>query len=71
MTLPLRRVSSDVRRVTHRIAFDQLSESTLQTARIQEERRRALYLASYGKEYPYSYPGAPFPRDSEQEVRSA
>ncbi|MES9559803.1 MULTISPECIES: hypothetical protein [unclassified Streptomyces] len=40
--------------------FRQQAETTMQLGVIRE-RRRAAALATLGVDYPYSYPGAPFP----------
>ncbi|GCB87970.1 hypothetical protein [Streptomyces noursei] len=40
--------------------FRQQAENTLELHVIRE-RRRAAVLATMGTDYPYSYPGAPFP----------
>ncbi|MFE6692061.1 hypothetical protein ACFVFQ_37035 [Streptomyces sp. NPDC057743] len=40
--------------------FRQQAETTLELHAIRE-RRRAAVLATMGTDYPYSYPGAPFP----------
>ncbi|WKK24983.1 hypothetical protein QZH56_05005 [Streptomyces olivoreticuli] len=43
--------------------FQRQAEDTLELRAIQE-RRRAVFLATLGEDYPYSYPGAPFPASS-------
>ncbi|GLF99375.1 hypothetical protein SYYSPA8_33780 [Streptomyces yaizuensis] len=31
---------------------------------MQQQRRRALHYATRGVDFPYTYPGAPFPADA-------
>ncbi|MEU8886888.1 hypothetical protein [Streptomyces sp. NPDC048442] len=42
--------------------FELQAEASARLLARQEERRLALHEAALGREYPYSYPGAPFPR---------
>lgn len=43
-----------------RALFQRQAEDTLEL-RIKQERRRTLYYATQGLDFPYTYPGAPFP----------
>ncbi|MGW3569095.1 hypothetical protein ACWDSL_35435 [Streptomyces sp. NPDC000941] len=43
-----------------RALFEQQAEVTMELGAIRE-RRRAAELAAMGEDYPYTYPGAPFP----------
>ncbi|MFE2292845.1 hypothetical protein [Streptomyces sp. NPDC059452] len=71
MTIPLRGVTGDLRRAhdaegarrsrfEHRRSFDQAAAYPDEVD-LHQERRRALSFAASGYDYPYSYPGAPFP----------
>ncbi|MEU1077435.1 MULTISPECIES: hypothetical protein [unclassified Streptomyces] len=40
--------------------FQRQAEDTLEL-RLKRERRRTLYYATQGIDFPYTYPGAPFP----------
>ncbi|WP_116211884.1 hypothetical protein [Streptomyces olivoreticuli] len=40
--------------------FQRQAEDTLEL-RVIQERRRAVFMATLGEDYPYTYPGAPFP----------
>ncbi len=44
--------------------FRRQSETTMPLARVQKERRAALEFTALEHDYPYSYPGAPFPRSA-------
>ncbi|MFJ1593278.1 hypothetical protein ACIOD0_24000 [Kitasatospora albolonga] len=67
---PLRVVTGDLRRAhdaeearrsrfEHRRSFDRAAYPD--EVDLHQERRRALSFAASGYDYPYSYPGAPFP----------
>ncbi len=44
--------------------FRRQSETTMPLAQVQKERRAALEFTALDHDYPYSYPGAPFPRST-------
>jgi hypothetical protein len=44
--------------------FRRQSETTMPLTQVQRERRTALAEAAMGRDYPYSFPGAPFPRSA-------
>ncbi|MGW7412939.1 hypothetical protein [Streptomyces sp. NPDC054863] len=44
--------------------FRRQAETTMPLAQVQKERRAALEFTALEHDYPYSYPGAPFPRSA-------
>ncbi len=60
-TIPLTPVAGDLLRgrAEFRRSFDQ--SACVEDLVLHQERQRALKAAALGYDYPYSYPGAPFP----------
>lgn len=49
--------------------FRQRAEAALRLRSLQQQRRRALYYATWGIDFPYSYEGAPFGSDAFETAR--
>jgi hypothetical protein len=61
--VPVRRFPAPDREELHRFVEQQIQRA-IAHRRLQYERRFALSEAVAGRDHPYSYPGAPFPRSA-------